>query len=190
MVLYCATSNPGKLHEFRMAAPFIEPFTGMEPCDETGSTFEENAIEKALYYSRHAPGLLFSDDSGLEVEALRNAPGIYTSRYAGLNATTQQNNDLLLRNLADEPNRKARYVCVVALADRGQLLRTFRAEVEGEILRAPQGSEGFGYDPLFFYPPFGKSFGQVSDAEKFLVSHRGKALTAMVEYVKSHQLAH
>ncbi len=183
MILYCATGNPGKLHEFRMAAPYIQPFTGIDACEETGSTFEENAIEKALHYSRHAPGLIFADDSGLEVDALNGAPGIYTARYAGLKATSQQNNDLLLRNLAGETNRKARYVCVVALANQGHLIRTFRAEVEGEILYEPQGSEGFGYDPLFLFPPFGKSFGQVPDTQKFPVSHRGKALTAMLAYL-------
>lgn len=184
MKLYCATGNPGKLREFRMAAPYIEPLLGIPPCEEIGSSFEENAIQKALYYSVHAGGLLFSDDSGLEVEALRNAPGIYSARYAGADATNQQNNELLLKNLANAASRKARFVCVVALANRGKLIQTFRGEVAGEILHSPRGTEGFGYDPLFYYPPFGKAFGEVPDEEKFAVSHRGQALIAMVNYLK------
>ena len=155
-----------------------------QPCEETGLTFEENAIQKALYYSAFADGILFADDSGLEVEALNNAPGIYSARYAGSNATNQQNNDLLLQNMEGVTNRKARFVCVVALAKRGKLVQTFRGEVDGEILSAPSGTEGFGYDPLFYYPPFGKSFGEIPDDEKFSVSHRGIALISMLNYLK------
>jgi XTP/dITP diphosphohydrolase len=184
MTLYCATGNPGKLHEFRMASPHIEPLLGIPACEETGATFEENAIQKALYYSRHADGILFADDSGLEVEALHHAPGIYSARYAGVGAGNQQNNDLLLKNMEGVANRKARFVCVVALAKRGKLVQTFRGEVEGEILTDLHGAEGFGYDPLFYYPPFGKSFGEVPDDEKFAVSHRGIALMSMMNYLK------
>jgi XTP/dITP diphosphohydrolase len=184
MKLYCATGSPGKLREFRRASPEIEPLLGVPPCEETGSTFDENAVQKAVYYSRHGDGLLFADDSGLEVEVLGNAPGIYSARYAGENATNRQNNELLLRNLEGAANRRARFVCVVALANRGKLIQTFRGEVEGEILAELRGSEGFGYDPLFYYPPFGKSFGEIPDEEKFAVSHRGIALTAMLGYLK------
>jgi XTP/dITP diphosphohydrolase len=185
MKLYCATGNPGKLREFRMASPFIEPLLGVPPCEETGATFEENAIQKALHYSPHAAGgVLFADDSGLEVEALGNAPGIYSARYAGLGATNQQNNELLLKNLEGITSRKARFVCVVALAKHGRLIQTFRAEVQGEILTELRGTEGFGYDPLFYYPPFERSFGEVPDDEKFSVSHRGQALISMLNYLK------
>jgi XTP/dITP diphosphohydrolase len=184
MKLYCATGNPGKLHEFRMASPHIEPLLGMPPSEETGLSFEENAIQKALYYSAFADGILFADDSGLEVEALDNAPGIYSARYAGVGATNQQNNELLLRNMEGVTNRNARFVCVVALAKRGKLIQTFRGEVQGEILPALQGTEGFGYDPLFYFPPFGKSFGEIPDDEKFSVSHRGIALVSMLNYLK------
>jgi XTP/dITP diphosphohydrolase len=169
-----------------MISEDVEPLTGVPPCDETGSTFEQNAIQKALYYSPHADGLLFADDSGLEVEALRNEPGIYSARFAGERATNRQNNELLLEKLAGVRNRKARFVCVVALADRGRLIQTFRGEVEGEILEEPRGSEGFGYDPLFYYPPFNKGFGEVPDEEKFAVSHRGKALLAMASFLKQY----
>jgi len=185
MKLYCASGNPGKLREFRMASPHIEPLLGIPPCEETGSSFEENAIQKAVYYSRHAAdGILFADDSGLEVEALGGAPGIYSARYAGENATNQQNNQLLLTNLKGVTDRQARFVCVVALAKGGRLIQTFRGEVRGEILTDLRGSEGFGYDPLFFYPPFGKSFGEIPDDEKFSVSHRGIALICMLNYLK------
>jgi XTP/dITP diphosphohydrolase len=185
MKLYCASGNPGKLREFRLASPHIEPLLGVPPCEETGATFEENAIQKAVHYSRHADdGILFADDSGLEVQALGNAPGVYSARYAGENATNQQNNELLLRNLEGATNRKARFVCVVALAKHGRLIQTFRGEVEGEILTELCGDEGFGYDPLFYYPPFGKSFGQISDEDKFGVSHRGIALLNMFDYLK------
>jgi XTP/dITP diphosphohydrolase len=185
MKLYCATGNAGKLREFRMASPHIEPLLGVPPCDETGATFEENAIQKAVYYSRHAPDdILFADDSGLEVEALGNAPGIYSARYAGVNATNRENNELLLANLRGIEDRKARFVCVVALAKGGKLIQTFRGEVQGEILPELRGQEGFGYDPLFFYPPFDKSFGEIPDDEKFSVSHRGIALISMLNYLK------
>jgi XTP/dITP diphosphohydrolase len=184
MKLYCATGNAGKLREFRMISPEIEPLIGIPACDETGSSFEENAIQKALYYSGHTDGMVFADDSGLEVEALGGAPGIYSARYAGEHAGDLANNELLLRNLAGQENRRARFVCVVALAQNGKLIRTFRGEVEGEILDAPRGTGGFGYDPLFYYPPFGQAFGEVPADRKFVVSHRGKALLAMADYLK------
>jgi len=184
MKLYCATGNPGKLREFRMVSPHVEPLLGVPACEETGATFEENAIQKALHYSQFArEGILFADDSGLEVEALGNAPGVYSARYAGPGATNEQNNELLLRKLEGISNRKARFVCVVALAKGGRLIQTFRAEVAGEILTERRGGEGFGYDPLFFYPPFGRSFGEVPDEEKFAVSHRGQALLTMMNYL-------
>lgn len=186
MKLFCATGNAGKLREFRMVSPHVEPLTGVPPCEETGLTFEENAIQKALYYSGFTEELVFADDSGLEVEALGGAPGIYSARYAGVEANPQANNALLLASLKNEANRKARFVCVVALAQEGQLVHTFRGEVEGEILLEPRGADGFGYDPLFFYPPFSRSFGEVEDHQKFDVSHRGKALIAMKAYLKSH----
>jgi XTP/dITP diphosphohydrolase len=186
VTLYCGTGNAGKLWEFRAAA---EPF-GIEilelpelkqipPCEETGDTFEENAILKATYYGERAPGLLFADDSGLEVEALNGAPGVFSARYAGPGATDDMNNALLIGNLRGHENRRARFVCVVALTERGKLVRTFRGIVDGKILEAPRGIEGFGYDPLFYYRAYGQSFGEISLKEKMAVSHRGKALTAM-----------
>ena len=192
MTFYCATGNPGKLREFHLAAEIlgidIEPLPDIKliPApDETGATFEDNARLKAEYYSRFAPGPLFADDSGLAVDALNGAPGAYSARYAGEHATDDQNNRLLLERLANTLDRKARFVCVIALAEAGQTLQTFRGEVEGEILRAPSGPAGFGYDPLFYYPPFGCSFGEVDGPRKFDVSHRGNALRALLSYLTS-----
>jgi len=134
--LYCATGNPGKLREFRLAAGAgweIVPLTGIPPCEETGESFEENAIQKAIYYSRHAPGLLFAEDSGLEVYALGGAPGIYSARFAGQAAGDRDNNNLLLEKLRGVSDRSARYVCVVDLAEAGVVVRMFRGEEGGKI---------------------------------------------------------
>ncbi|HTC87880.1 MAG TPA: RdgB/HAM1 family non-canonical purine NTP pyrophosphatase [Bryobacteraceae bacterium] len=185
MKLYCATTNRGKLREFQMAlrdSIQVEPLPGLEtiaPCEETGVTFEENAIEKALYYSKRCDGYLFVDDSGLEVAALAGAPGVYSARFAGPSATDAANNQLLLDRMRGVLDRTARFVCVVALAKSGQLLRTFRGEVEGRLLETPQGANGFGYDPLFFYPPFECSFGEAPLERKMEVSHRAQALQKM-----------
>jgi XTP/dITP diphosphohydrolase len=190
VTVYCATGNPGKLREFRLAAERfgvkileLPDFKEITVCEETGRTFEENAVLKARYYGQHAPGRLFADDSGLEVDALDGRPGVVSARYAGPGATDAMNNALLLGNLRGREDRRARFVCVIALANRGELIRTFRGVVEGEILESPRGTEGFGYDPLFYYPPYGRSFGEISAEEKMAVSHRGKALTALFRYL-------
>ena len=190
MKIYCATGNAGKLREFRLAGELlgidVEPLAdpkSIEAPEENGATFEENARLKAAYYSRFAPGALFADDSGLDVDALAGEPGVYSARYAGPGATDQDNNRLLLERLGDNVNRRGRFVCVIALAEGGEVRRAFRGEVEGEILREPRGLGGFGYDPLFYYPPFGCTFGEVDGAKKFDVSHRGKALRALLEYL-------
>ena len=194
-MIYCATGNPGKLREFRLAAERfgveIQELPGLRqipPCEETGRTFKENAILKAEYYGEHAPGLLFADDSGLEVDALDGAPGVVSARYAGAGATDEMNNKLLLGNMRGRDDRGARFVCVIALANRGKLVRTFRGAVEGEILEQARGDGGFGYDPLFYYPPFGCSFGEVPPEKKMAVSHRGKALTALFRYLSDSAL--
>ena len=191
MRLYCATTNPGKLREFIDLAGNVELLPNFEDIDapeEAGSTFEENAAAKAIYYSAFGDGLLFVDDSGLEVEALGGAPGIYSARYAGPNATDEANNLLLVQNMRGQTNRNARFVCVVALALSGKLIQTFRGEVKGELLDEPRGTNGFGYDPLFFYPPFGASFGEVDAERKAQVSHRAQALRAMRAYLDEMKL--
>lgn len=191
MRLYCATTNPGKLREFIELVGNVELLPGLkeiEVHEETGDTFEQNASAKAIYYSRFCDGALFVDDSGLEVDALRGAPGVYSARYAGPNATDEANNRLLIENMRGQTNRRARFVCVVALAAGGKLVKTFRGEVEGELLEEPRGSNGFGYDPLFFYPPFEAAFGEVSAARKAQVSHRAQALRAMRAYLDATKL--
>jgi XTP/dITP diphosphohydrolase len=192
VTIYCATGNPGKLREFRLAGELlgidIEPLPNIKSIpapEETGATFEDNARLKAEYYSRFAPGTLFADDSGLAVDALNGAPGVYSARYAGEHASDGENNRLLLERLAGITDRRARFVCVIALAEAGRTLQTFRGEVEGEILRAARGPAGFGYDPLFYYTPFGCSFGEVDGPRKFDVSHRGNALRALLSYLTS-----
>jgi len=185
--LWCATTNAGKVREFRQLGADVEILPGMEQIDapvEDGETFEENAALKAIYYSRNAPGLLFADDSGLEVDALDGEPGVYSARYAGEGATDALNNALLLRRLESSHDRRARFVCVIALAEAGKLIRTFRGTVEGEILRAPRGDGGFGYDPLFLYPTFGQTLAEIPADEKFAVSHRGRALRAMLDWMR------
>jgi len=117
------------------------------------------------------------------VDALGGAPGVYSAHYAGLHATDLANNELLLQRLGNNPNRRARFVCVIALAEGGEVRQTFRGEVEGEILLAARGPGGFGYDPLFYYPPFACSFGEVDGPKKFDVSHRGQALRALLKYL-------
>jgi XTP/dITP diphosphohydrolase len=185
--IYCATTNAGKLREFRqsLGSSFdletVPGLAGIAAPEETGSTFEENSVQKALYYARGVNGLVFAEDSGLSVDALGGAPGIYSARFAGPGATDALNNQLLMEKISGVANRAARYVCVVALARDGALAGTFRGEVEGEIAIEPRGSNGFGYDPLFFYPPFGCTFGEASAAQKLSVSHRSRALAAMCE---------
>jgi XTP/dITP diphosphohydrolase len=187
--LYCATTNPGKLREFQLALAdsfVVEPLpvlNSIPTCEETGATFEENAIQKALYYSKHSDGYLFVDDSGLEVRALGGAPGVYSARYAGAEATNEANNCLLLDRMQGVADRSAQFVCVVALAQSGRLVRTFRGEVAGRLIEEPRGASGFGYDPLFYYPPFGCTFGEAPLAEKMKVSHRSKALGLMQDYL-------
>ena len=195
MRLLCATGNPGKLREFRLAAELapveielLPGFKDIEPCVEDGRTFEENAAIKALYYGRHAEGPLFADDSGLEVDALDGAPGVFSARFSLLHPPVdgpplpvdQANNRLLLAKLRGVENRSARFVCAIALAEGGKLRGVWRGAVEGTILHEARGAGGFGYDPLFFCPPTGCTFGEASEEQKFAVSHRGQALRAML----------
>ena len=197
--LQCATGNAGKLREFRLAAGLapveIEILPGyreIPPCVEDGRTFEENAAIKALHYGRHASGLLFADDSGLEVDALGGAPGVFSARFSLLHPPLpgpplpidQANNRLLLHQLRDQlrggETRGARFVCAIALAEGGRLRGVWRGAVEGIIIDEHRGAGGFGYDPLFFCPQLGCTFGEAAEEQKFAVSHRGQALAAML----------
>ena len=188
MIVYCATSNKGKLREFQLAAPDFDVRAlakSVPPPDETGDTFEANAIEKALAYGQHTSGYLFADDSGLEVDALDGAPGVISARYAGEHATDAANNALLLENLRGVENRTARFVSVIALVQDGKLVKIFRGTVEGRVIDEERGPGGFGYDPLFYCPAFGCTFGEATIEQKMQVSHRGRALDAMFTYLRS-----
>ncbi len=185
MIVYCGTSNAGKLREFQLAAPDFEIRGVARPApEENGSTFEDTARAKALYYASHADGWVFADDSGLEVDALHGAPGIHSARFAGPDANDERNNALLLDRLRSVDNRTARFVCCIALVLHGRVEKTFHGTVEGRILDAPRGSNGFGYDPLFCYEPFGLTFGEATDAQKMQVSHRAQALQAMFTFLR------
>ena len=188
MKLYVATSNPGKLREFRLASTGeveILPVMGVDPPEETGATFEGNAAIKARAYSAHVDGLLFAEDSGIAVSALDGAPGVYSARFAGPNASDADNNRKLIDSLKGEADRRARYVCVIALAQNGAVVETFRGEVEGEIVDEPRGANGFGYDPHFFYPPFGATFAELAPERKFEVSHRRRAMDQLFAWLKN-----
>ena len=185
--LFCATGNAGKLREFRLAADstrveieLLPGYRQLPAAVEDGATFEENAIRKALHYGPHASGLLFADDSGLEVEALDGAPGVYSARYSGPHATDESNNRLLLEKLGGVSHRNARFVCAIALVEGGRVVGVFHGAVEGVILDEPRGSGGFGYDPLFYCPAFGCTFGEATGEQKFSLSHRGQAVRAML----------
>ncbi len=183
-MLYACSSNPGKLREFR-----VPPLPGLERIPapvESGSSFEENASTKAAFYSGFSTELVFADDSGLSVDALDGAPGIYSARFAGQGATDEANNDLLLRCMSEIHQRTASYECVIALAQAGRVLQTFSGSVRGEVLsRRSAGTHGFGYDPLFFFPPLNKSFAELDPEQKWQVSHRGKAFRLMLQYLSA-----
>jgi XTP/dITP diphosphohydrolase len=193
MIIYACSSNRAKLEELVLAGResglaelTIEPLPGVTQIpapDENGTSFEENAKIKAEYYSGFTEELVLADDSGLEVAALHGAPGIHSARYAGPNATDSENNELLLQHLENQDNRAARFVCAVALARAGHVCTSVRGTAEGEILNQPRGDRGFGYDPLFFYPPLGRTFAELTCDEKFAVSHRGRALRNLFSYL-------
>lgn len=186
MKLYLATSNPGKIREFTAAGVDAELLPAMRDIPlspETGATFEANAIEKALYYAAHSDSWLIAEDSGLEVDALAGAPGIHSARWAGDDAA---NNARLVREMAGQSIRTARYVCVIALVAGDRVLATFRGSVEGEILHYPRGEGGFGYDPYFLYPPFHQSFAEIPKERKTTVSHRGKAIELLNAWLREN----
>jgi XTP/dITP diphosphohydrolase len=197
--LICATGSPGKLREFRLAAgtapvemDLLPGFEDIPPCVEDGATFEENAAIKARHYGAAAGSrvglarpLLFADDSGLEVDALGGAPGVFSARYCGHHGDDLANNRLLIERLRGMENRTARFVCAIALVEGVELRGVYRGAVEGIIVDQPRGAGGFGYDPHFYYPPFGCTFAEAGAERKFSVSHRGQALRAMLAALTS-----
>ena len=154
---------------------------------ESGTTFQENAILKAVAVSKRMPGFVIADDSGLEVEALGGAPGIHSARHAGMNATDQEKTDKLLEELArvgaTKNARRARFRCVLALACEGNVLGAFEGIIEGQIADRPRGSHGFGYDPIFMPEGFQQTFGELAPAEKNQLSHRARALESLCTFL-------
>jgi XTP/dITP diphosphohydrolase len=188
MTLVIATSNPGKTAEIRdMLTGFpitiknLEDFGPIPAVEEDGDTFDDNAYKKASFVSKVLGLPALADDSGLVVEALGGAPGVYSARYAGQNATDDQRCTKLLNEMKGKTNRKAAFECVISIAvPRGPAL-TYEARCEGLIAQEPAGENGFGYDPIFYYPPLQKTFAQLTREEKGRVSHRGKALQELRE---------
>jgi XTP/dITP diphosphohydrolase len=201
-----ATSNAGKLRDFAAASTAskvdvkaLPGFGSLPPVEEDGRTFAANARKKAEFYSGLAPGeIVLADDSGLEVDALDGAPGVRSARYAadaGVSPADSSardvdaaNNRHLLQQLArcDAQHRGARFVCVIAIARDGGMLQSFEGEVRGEILTAPRGNDGFGYDPLFLVPHLGKTLAELSPDEKAHVSHRGAAFRNFLAWLSEH----
>lgn len=181
-----ATRNRGKIRELkRFLADFpveiksLEDFGPIPPVVEDGETFEDNAVKKARHTARVLGLPAIADDSGLEVAALQGAPGVRSARYAGETAADQENNLKLLDALKGVENRNARFVCVLAIAvPRGPAL-IYEGACDGQVALKMKGNNGFGYDPIFYYPPLGRTFAELSGEEKNMVSHRGKALAEL-----------
>ncbi len=206
MILYVATSNPGKLRDFATAAAntpgiTIEPLPNLAqipPPPEDEPTFEGNARVKAIAYSRHLPGqIVLADDSGLEVDCLNNAPGVRSARYAEDqqfpatpgSSIDERNNAALLRAMDGVPAncRHGRYRCVLAAARDGEVIATASGTLEGSVLTSPQGETGFGYDPLFFIPEQNLTMAQLDPATRLQLSHRGRALSNLLPALVSGQ---
>jgi len=193
MHLLLASRNPHKTREFRelLGKEFIiedlNSLPEIKVAEETGSTFLENATLKAVGTSKDHDPFTIADDSGLEVEALGGAPGIYSARYAGKHATDRENVDKLLRELNNITNRSARFRCVIALARYGKLVATCAGAVEGEIVDPPRGAKGFGYDPVFQPNGFKQTFAEMAPALKNEISHRAKAIASLREALRRTQ---
>jgi XTP/dITP diphosphohydrolase len=197
--LYVASTNPGKLRDFALAAGrhgiLILPLPGLDTIEapaEDGLTFEDTARDKAIYYSRFLPGgLVLADDSGLEVDFLGGAPGVRSARYAAdagfraASSTDANNNLFLLQELtaAAGAERVARYRCALALAQDGASILTAEGAVEGQILTAPRGSGGFGYDPLFYLPGLQRTMAEIDDQARWTHSHRGEAFRSLLNLI-------
>src|SRR5579859_2751621 len=204
--VYLATTNPGKVREFREAAQALslalDPLPGMAgipPAIEDGTTFEQNARIKAEYYSRLAPGeLVLAEDSGLAVDALNGSPGVHSARYAAVlhsgvasdqNSGDHANNAALISQLKrlNRDRYAGKYISVIALARDGQTVATFNGEAPGELLTVPRGTQGFGYDPLFYFPALGKTFAELPLEQKREHSHRGKAFRQFLNWYRKQQ---
>ena len=197
--IYFASSNPGKLTEFRAPAEsavsssttfsveMLPGFESLPPFEENAPTFGENALGKALYYSQLSDGIVFADDSGLVVPALGGAPGVHSARYAGPDASSADRINKLLKELASKAReeRAAYFCCVIAVVKQGQPIAVISNRADGVILEAPRGAGGFGYDPIFYSPELDKTFAELTPQEKNLHSHRGKAFRRVLSFLNS-----
>jgi XTP/dITP diphosphohydrolase len=193
--LYLASGNAGKLREFRVLAEgfgknwrfeLLPDYATLPEFEESAPTFAENAAGKAFYYSRGTDGIVFADDSGLVVPALGGAPGVLSARYAGPGASNEQKIAKVLFEMKglEGANRNAYFVCVIAAVRDGRAVAVVSEKVDGKILDSPRGSDGFGYDPVFFFPPLGKTFAELRAEEKSQHSHRGKAFRRLLDVLK------
>ena len=190
--LFLTSGNAGKLKEFRGLAEtsctgweleLLPGFSELPEFEESAPTFAENAAGKALYYSRYNQGIVFADDSGLVVPELGGAPGVLSARYADPGASNEQKIAKLLSEMKSlaGARRNAYFVCVIAAVKQGKALAVVSDKVDGEILEAPRGAGGFGYDPVFLFPPLGKTFAELAAEKKSEYSHRGKAFRRLLE---------
>ena len=195
--LVVATTNAGKLREIRellgniaIDLVALNELPIVPPPDEDGETFEANARLKAIYYARLTPELTVAEDAGLVIDALDGTPGIHSARYLGEAATYQERFTEIYRQLARRPDagRGARFVCALAVAHGDRILFETTQTVEGEIAGEPAGTDGFGYDPIFFYPPYGRTLAEVTRQEKLAVAHRGKAFRALANWLVTHRI--
>lgn len=187
-----ATTNQGKareiqsfLQDLEIMIHSLEDLGQFKPFTETGSTFLQNARGKSLFYSMSWAGLTLAEDSGLEIEALKNAPGVLSARYSGERATDKKNNQKVLERMRGVPpeKRNARFVSCMVLSRKGDVIKEIRESVKGMITLEEKGTDGFGYDPLFYYPPLRKTFAELQPKEKNKVSHRGRALKRLKEFL-------
>jgi XTP/dITP diphosphohydrolase len=194
--LVLATTNPGKIREFKSIFFLYWPsirlrnlgdFNNVVYVHENGATFQENAELKATAYAIQLGIPCLADDSGLSVDILRGAPGIYSARYAGGSATNNENMHKLLEELKAVPDdeRSARFVCCIAIAAPSNMLVSVTGELMGQIARAPHGTNGFGYDPIFYVPTYQKTLAELSPSEKDRISHRAIALRRAIESLRA-----
>ncbi len=193
--LLIATTNQGKkreieeeLSEFPVRSLSLADLKIFESFPETGETFLDNARGKSLFYSQKWEGITLAEDSGLEIEFLNGAPGVFSARFSDPGATDEKNNDKVLGLLEKVPDskRKARFVSFMVLSQKGMVITELEGWVEGTIAKERRGENGFGYDPIFFYPPLNRTFGQLSNQEKNKVSHRGQALVKLKSFLKDY----
>ena len=193
MILTVATTNPGKIREIRqllaglpVTLQTLTDFPSVPAPEESGATFAENARQKALYYAPTTGGMTVAEDSGLEIDAMGGAPGVQSARFGGEDSTYPEKFRLIYRALADAgvDTSAARFVCALAVAQDGQVVFEARGVVEGAIAPEPRGTGGFGYDPIFFYEPFGCTLAEAGD-RKGTVSHRGQAFRQLRQWLEA-----